>query len=68
MEEVKFLNGMNFSLGPNHERKYYNLRRHCKTVHREQVKYCLSRFQFFVKRVINNWNKIPNEVIKAKRL
>ena len=65
LESVNFVNGLNFSssrLGS------YNLRRHNKTIHREKVKNCLPRFNFFTNRIVNEWNKLPEEIVNAKQI
>ena len=35
---------------------------------REQVKTCLPRYNFFINRVVSNWNRLPEETINAKSL
>ena len=68
LEALNLVNGLNFSLVANTGRSNYNLRRHSKTIHREQVKNCLPRFHFFINRVVNCWNQLPKEVIEARSL
>ena len=62
IECVKFEKGINFS----HSGQFYNLRRHSKTLCREQVKNCPPRFHFLTNRVANVWNGLPEEVVNAK--
>ena len=61
IERVELINGVNFSGGG----QVYNLRRHSKTIRRELVKTCPSRFNFLVNRVVNDWNGLPENVINA---
>ena len=46
----------------------YYLRRNSQGLTREQVKSYLPRLNFFKNRVVNDWNKLPREVITAKNL
>ena len=68
MEKVNFCNDFKFISDASGGHKVYNLRRHIKTIHREKVKNCLPRFNFFTNRVVNNWNKLSKEVIEARSL
>ena len=44
----------------------YNLRGHSMRVTKELVKQCKIRDNFLTKRVVNDWNKLPQEIISAK--
>ena len=46
----------------------YNLRRHESHLRTKTIAHSSIRQQFFSHRTINIWNKLPNEVIKAKSL
>ena len=46
----------------------YDLRRHSKTLRREQIKNCSSHFHFFTNRVVNIWNQLPEGIVSAKTL
>lgn len=46
----------------------YNLRRHESHLRTKTIAHSSTRQQFFSHRTINIWNKLPNEVIKAKSL
>ncbi|RNA17195.1 RNA-directed DNA polymerase from mobile element jockey-like [Brachionus plicatilis] len=63
LEKVNFVNGLEIGYESS-----YNLRRHRKSMHREQVRNCLPRFNFFVNRVVNDWNSLPVDVVEARSL
>ncbi|CAF1106835.1 unnamed protein product [Brachionus calyciflorus] len=44
----------------------YNLRGHSMRVTKELVKKCKIRDNFLTNRVVNDWNKLPQEIISAK--
>ncbi|RNA26856.1 hypothetical protein BpHYR1_013692 [Brachionus plicatilis] len=63
LEKVNFVNGLDIGYESS-----YNLRRHRKSMHREQVRNCLPRFYFFVNMVVNVWNSLPVDVVIARSL
>ena len=68
IEDVNFINGINYNKHNFGESRRYNLRRHDQILIREKVKNCNSRFNFFTNRIVNVWNQLPKEVIEAKNL
>jgi hypothetical protein len=63
-ENVNFVNGIKYCQSANPDMKRYNLRRHSKAIQREKARF-LPRHNFLVNRVVNDWNKLPEEVISA---
>ena len=64
IELVEFNNGLTYGQSG----QVYGLRRHSKTLRREQIKNCSSRFHFFTNRVVNIWNQLPEEIVSARTL
>ena len=62
IELVEFNNGLTYGQSG----QVYGLRRHSKTLRREQIKNCSSRFHFFTNRVVNIWNQLPEEIVNNK--
>ena len=54
IELVEFIKGLTYGQSG----QVYDLRRHSKTLRREQIKKCSSRFHFFTNRVVNIWNQV----------
>ena len=44
----------------------YNLRGHYLRLERQRVKNCQERFNFFTNRIVNVWNKLPLDAVKAE--
>ncbi|CAF1129245.1 unnamed protein product, partial [Brachionus calyciflorus] len=61
-ENVKFKNGINYSIS-----NYSNRRKKYKLT-KENNKNCRARENFFTNRVVNNWNKLSNDVVEAINL
>ncbi|CAF1083863.1 unnamed protein product [Brachionus calyciflorus] len=68
LEYIDLVNGTNFNFKISGEDKIYNLRRNSYTLMREKVRNCPSRFNFFTNRVVNHWNQLKEDVVKAKQL
>ena len=68
MELVNFKKGINYNTNNFGDSRKYNLRRHSKTLVREKIRNCNSRFNFFTNRIVNHWNQLPQETIEAKNL
>ena len=66
IESIKLINVINYS--NNTLNSQYHRRKHTEILHREQAKNCLSRFYFLTNRVVNHWNKLPDEIVRAKNL
>ncbi|CAF1033445.1 unnamed protein product [Brachionus calyciflorus] len=61
-ENVKFKNVFNYSISN------YSNRRNKYKLTKENNKNCRARENFFTNRVVNNWNKLPNDVVEAMNL
>ena len=66
IEIVNFTNGINYSSNTKIDNRRYELRRHRQNLTRELVRSCVPRFNFFINRVVNDWNKLPEEIINSR--
>ena len=46
----------------------YQLRGNSLRLNRELVKGCTPRFNFLTNRIVNEWNALPEEIVRAKNL
>ena len=61
-EKVNFVSGLNFSISN------YSNRRNVYKLTKELNKNCTPRSTFLTSRIVNVWNKLPNNVVQAKNL
>ena len=62
LEKIELLNGIYFASSD------FGLRGHNLKLRRELVKNCYPQYNFLTNRVINDWNSLPEVVVKAKIL
>ena len=62
LEEVHFTKELNFAASD------YFTRGNSLKLRRELVKNCTPRFNFLTNRVVENWNTLPEEIVKARSL
>ena len=62
LEKIELVNGTNFASSA------FGLRGHNLKLRRELVKNCSPRYKFLTNRVVNDWNNLPEGVVKAKNL
>ena len=65
LETVNLRNGL--KLNSSEPRNYF-LRRNSKNLHRERLSKCLPRYNFLTNRIVNDWNKLPEDIIQANSL
>jgi len=61
-EKVILNKGINYSISN------YSNRRNVFKLTKELIKNCTPRSNFFTNRIVNVWNKLPNEVVQARNL
>ena len=65
LEKVNFVNDLNYAPNSSLESGGYNLRTHNRVVHREIVRNCPARHNFFINRVTSVWNKWSNHIVNS---
>ena len=62
LEDVRLIKGLNF-VDSDHFTRGNSLK-----LRRELVKNCTPRFNFLTNRVVDNWNAISDEIVRAKNI
>ena len=71
IQMYKIINGLeevHLTKGPNFAVSDYFTRGNSLKLRRELVKNCTPRFNFLTNRVVENWNSLPEEIVKARNL
>jgi hypothetical protein len=71
IQMYKIINGLeevHLTKGPNFVVSDYFTRGNSLKLRRELVKNCTPRFNFLTNRVVENWNSLPEEIVKARNL